>query len=218
MQIVIGITESSVQPSPPHFSNIFTDTRKDLAKCDVTEMPVWEMQFFLADMFNDDKYNECCTIDEVLRMLRRGHVDTFNVYYLKCLISRFHRSDAILKSIRMRWTGTDVLNRVCWTGTDGPSHTALLLWWWSVWNILALKSSTRHLPTCSSKEETLWEHILWVVPHICSDRLTSVWLGVRQLSSVRPNGHLGILPSTMSGPCESSRHQLCNVLWWGTPH
>ena len=75
-------------------SNIFTDTRKDLAKCDVTEM-----QFFLADLFDDNKFNECRTIDEVLRMLRRGHVDTFNVYYLKCLISRFHRSDAIIKSI-----------------------------------------------------------------------------------------------------------------------
>ena len=75
-------------------SNIFTDTRKDLAKCDVTEM-----QFFLADLFDNDKFHECRTIDEVLRMLRRGHVDTFNVHYLECLISRFHTSDAIMKSI-----------------------------------------------------------------------------------------------------------------------
>ena len=76
------------------FSNIFTDTRKVLAKCDVTEM-----RFFLADLFENDNFNECCTIDEVLHKLRRGHVDTFNIYYLKCLISRFHRSDTIMKSI-----------------------------------------------------------------------------------------------------------------------
>ena len=77
------------------FSNIFTDTRKDLAKCDVTEM-----QFFLADLFENDEFNECRTIDEVLRKLRCGHVDTFNVYYLECLIRRFHRSDSIMKSIK----------------------------------------------------------------------------------------------------------------------
>ena len=76
------------------FSNIFTDTRKDLAKCDVKEM-----RFFLHDLFENDEFNECRTIDEVLHKLRRGHVDTFNVHYLECLISRFHRSDAIMKSI-----------------------------------------------------------------------------------------------------------------------
>ena len=76
------------------FSNIFADTRKDLAKCNVKDM-----RFFLADLFENDEFNECRTIDEVLRKLRCGHVDTFNVYYLECLISRFHRSDAIMKSI-----------------------------------------------------------------------------------------------------------------------
>ena len=77
------------------FSNIFTDTRKDLAKCNVKEM-----RFFLADLFENEEFNECRTIEEVLRKLRMcGHVDTFNVYYLECLISRFHRSDAIMKSI-----------------------------------------------------------------------------------------------------------------------
>ena len=76
------------------FSNIFTETRNDLAKCDVTEM-----QFFLADLFEDDEFNECRNIDEVLLKLRCDRVDTFNVYYLKCLISRFHRSDTIMKSI-----------------------------------------------------------------------------------------------------------------------
>ena len=76
------------------FSNIFTDTRKDLAKCNIKEM-----RFFLADLFENDEFNECRTIDEVLRRLRCGYVDTFNVYYLECLISRFHKSDAIMKSI-----------------------------------------------------------------------------------------------------------------------
>ena len=76
------------------FSNIFTDARKDPAKCDVTEM-----RFFLADLFENNKFTECQTIDEVLRKIRRGHVDTFKVYYLECLISQFHRSDDIMKSI-----------------------------------------------------------------------------------------------------------------------
>ena len=68
------------------FSNIFTDVRKDLAKCDVTEV-----RFFLADLFENEKFNKCRTIDEVLRKLRCGHVDTFNVYYLECLISRISK-------------------------------------------------------------------------------------------------------------------------------
>ena len=76
------------------FSNIFTNARRALAKCDVKEV-----RFFLADLFENDEFNECHTIDEVLRKLRSGHVDTFNVYYLECLISRFHRSKAIIKSI-----------------------------------------------------------------------------------------------------------------------
>ena len=89
MEVVGGL-----QDLESDFSNIFTDARKDLAKCDVTEM-----RFFLADLFENDEFNECCTIDEVLRKLRCVHVDTFNVYYLECLISRFHKSDAIMKSI-----------------------------------------------------------------------------------------------------------------------
>ena len=89
MEVVGGL-----QDLENDFSNIFTDTRKDLAKCNVKEM-----RFYLRDLFENDEFNECCTIDEVLRKLRCGHVDTFNVYYLECLISWFHRSDAIMKSI-----------------------------------------------------------------------------------------------------------------------
>ena len=76
-------------------SIIFNDARKDLTKCDVTEM-----QLFLADLFENDEFNKCRTIDEVLRKLLHGHVDTFNIYYLDCLIRRFHGSDAIIKSIQ----------------------------------------------------------------------------------------------------------------------
>ena len=81
-----------LQDLESNFSNIFTDTRKDLAKCDLTEM-----RFFLADLFENDEFNKCCTIDEVLCKLRCSHVDTFND--LECLISRFHKSDMLIKSI-----------------------------------------------------------------------------------------------------------------------
>ena len=76
------------------FSNMMTDTRKDLADCDIGEV-----QFYLDDLFDVDEFRKCKNIDEVLRKLRRDRIDTFNIRYLECLVSRFHQSNAIIKTI-----------------------------------------------------------------------------------------------------------------------
>ena len=76
------------------FSSMMTDTRKDLANCDIGEV-----QFYLDDLFEVEEFRKYQNIDEVLRKLRRDHIDTFNIRYLERLISRFHQSDAILKTI-----------------------------------------------------------------------------------------------------------------------
>ena len=76
------------------FSSMMTDTRKDLADCDIGEV-----QFYMDGLFDVDEFRKCQNIDEVLRKLRRDHIDTFNIRYLERLVSRFHQSDAIVKTI-----------------------------------------------------------------------------------------------------------------------
>ena len=76
------------------FSNMMTETRKDLANCDIGEV-----QFYLDDLFEVEEFRKYQNIDEVLRKLRRDHIDTFNIRYLERLVSRFHQSDAIVKTI-----------------------------------------------------------------------------------------------------------------------
>ena len=76
------------------FSSMMTDTRKDLADCDIGEV-----QFYLDDLFGVNEFGKYQNIDEVLRKLRRDHIDTFNIRYLERLVSRFHQSDAIIKTI-----------------------------------------------------------------------------------------------------------------------
>ena len=76
------------------FSNMMTETRKDLANCDIGEV-----QFYLDDLFGVDEFGKYKNIDAVLRKLRRNHIDTFNIRYLKHLVNRFHQSDAIIKTI-----------------------------------------------------------------------------------------------------------------------
>ena len=76
------------------FSNTMTDTRKDLKDCDIEEV-----QFYLDDLVGVDEFRECKNIDEVLRKLRHDRIDTFNINYLKCLISRFHQDKAIVQKI-----------------------------------------------------------------------------------------------------------------------
>ena len=75
-------------------SSMMTDTRKDLKDCDIAEL-----QFYLDDLVGVKKFRKCQNIDEVLRKLRHDHIDTFNINYLECLVSRFHKNEAIIKKI-----------------------------------------------------------------------------------------------------------------------
>ena len=69
-------------------SSIMIHTRKDLIKqCDIAEL-----KFFLDDLFGVKKFRRCKNVDEVLRKLRRDHIDTFNIIYLKQLIDEFHQN------------------------------------------------------------------------------------------------------------------------------
>ena len=56
------------------FSSMMTDTRKDLAECDIGEV-----QFYLDGLFDVEEFRKYQNIDEVLRKLRRDHIDTFNI-------------------------------------------------------------------------------------------------------------------------------------------
>ena len=76
------------------FSNMMTCTRKDLDGCKTEEV-----QFHLNNLFDVEEFSKCYNIGLVLRKLCRDHIDTFNIRYLKCLVSQFHRNDAILKII-----------------------------------------------------------------------------------------------------------------------
>ena len=77
------------------FSDMMTDTRKDLKGCDIAEL-----QFYLDDLFGVDEFRKCRSIDEVLRKLRHDRIDTFNIRYLECLVSKFHQDEAIVKKIK----------------------------------------------------------------------------------------------------------------------
>ena len=71
-----------------------TDTRKDLKDCDIGEV-----QFYLDDLVGVDEFRKCQNIDEVLRKLRHDRIDTFNINYLKRLITRFHQNEEIVQKI-----------------------------------------------------------------------------------------------------------------------
>ena len=71
------------------------DMKDNFANCDISRI-----QFFLNDLFETDEFSSCDTIDKLLRQLRQGHVDTFNVYYLQQLISECQQNEAIDKSIK----------------------------------------------------------------------------------------------------------------------
>ena len=76
------------------FTDIMTDTRKDLKGCDIKEL-----KFYLDDLIGVDEFRKCRNIDQVLRKLRHNRIDTFNIRYLECLISKFHKDEAIVKKI-----------------------------------------------------------------------------------------------------------------------
>ena len=86
---------SDLQRLEEDFSDMMTDTREDLKKCDIGKL-----QFYLDDLFDVHEFCKCKNIDEVLRKLRRDHIDTFNIRYLEQLIRRFHKKRAIVKKIK----------------------------------------------------------------------------------------------------------------------
>ena len=68
------------------FTNMLTDLLRLLieCKCDISEA-----QFFLDAQFDTEKFSKCTNFNALLRQLRKGHVDTFNTYYLKQLVVYF---------------------------------------------------------------------------------------------------------------------------------
>ena len=72
-----------------HFTSMRTVIRRFYTNCDLAEM-----QFFLDDLLETEpKFKNCATFDEILRQLRRSHVDTFNIHYLERLTARFQRDE-----------------------------------------------------------------------------------------------------------------------------
>ena len=74
---------------------MMTDTREDLKDCDIAKV-----QFFLDDLVGVDEFRKCRNVDEVLRKLRRDHIDTFNINYLESLITQFCQNKAIGEKIK----------------------------------------------------------------------------------------------------------------------
>ena len=64
------------------------DVKKVYAECDLADV-----QFFFDDLFETKKFSKCGTFEQVLRQLRRGHLDTFNITCLEQLATRFQRDD-----------------------------------------------------------------------------------------------------------------------------
>ena len=78
------------------FTNMLTDLLRLLTacKCDLSEA-----QFFLDDQFDTAKFSQCTNFNALLRQLRRGHVDTFNTYYLQQLVAYF-KKDQLTERIK----------------------------------------------------------------------------------------------------------------------
>ena len=70
------------------FTNMLTDLLGLLTEC---KCDLSKAQFFLDDRFDTDKFSQCTNFDALLRQLRRGHVDTFNTYYLQQLVAYFKK-------------------------------------------------------------------------------------------------------------------------------
>ena len=90
MKVVRGI-----QDLESSFSKMLLNLTDTLANCNISKM-----QFFFNDLFDTDEFSNCDTIEKVLRQLRQGHVDTFNIYYLQQLISQCKQSDDVNKSFK----------------------------------------------------------------------------------------------------------------------
>ena len=83
-----------IQDLESSFSNMLLKMIDALANCDLSKM-----QFFLDELFDSDEFSSCDTVNKLLRQLR-GHIDTFNVYYLRQLIGSLEQSDAAIKLIK----------------------------------------------------------------------------------------------------------------------
>ena len=77
-----------LQDLESRFSSMLTGIRRFYTNCDLPEM-----QFFLNDLLETEEFSDCATFDEILRQLRRSHMDTFNIYYLEQLAARFQRDE-----------------------------------------------------------------------------------------------------------------------------
>ena len=68
---------------------LLTECKCDLAKA----------QFYLDDRLDTEKFSKCTSFNALLRQLRKGHVDTFNTYYLQQLIVYF-KKDQLTKRLK----------------------------------------------------------------------------------------------------------------------
>ena len=75
---------------------MLTDLLRLLTKC---KCDLSEAQFFLDDQFDTEKFSQCTSFNALLRQLRKGHVDAFNIYYLKRLVAYF-KNDQLTERIK----------------------------------------------------------------------------------------------------------------------
>ena len=62
-----------------YLPDLFTECRCDLSKA----------QSFLKHLFDTEKFSQCSTFDDLLHQLRQDHIDMFNTYYLRKIITLF---------------------------------------------------------------------------------------------------------------------------------
>ena len=78
------------------FTKMLTDLLRLFTEC---KCDLSLAQFFLDDQFDTENFSQCTNFGTLLRQLRRGHVDTFNTYYLRELVAYFEK-DQLAERIR----------------------------------------------------------------------------------------------------------------------
>ena len=58
-----------------------------------TECKLAKIQFFFDDLLETEEFSSCSTFEQVLRQLRKGHLDTFNIRCLEQLATHFQRDE-----------------------------------------------------------------------------------------------------------------------------
>ena len=56
--------------------------------------------FFLNDFSGTEDFADCVTIEQIMKTLRRGYIDTFNVYYLEVLAEECLKSDDMKRLVK----------------------------------------------------------------------------------------------------------------------